>query len=120
MKKQKEAQTVSMLEYVVIATLICAALAVGIWLFGAQICALFGVSGEATCATHMESAQKADECRAAGAAADKCGRWTAADEHECKASAADGMGHTTVRESMVSPVPLPDDGGEMPSEVFGR
>ena len=48
------------MEYVVIATLICAAIAVGIWLFGSQILGMFGAAGDATIAKHKEAETKLD------------------------------------------------------------
>ena len=41
------------MEYVVLATLICAAIAVGIWLFGAQIGEMFGIAGHGVIGEHQ-------------------------------------------------------------------
>lgn len=66
------------MEYVVVAVLICAAVAVAIWLFWSQIMAMFGTVGSATCGTHEAageciSAQRADSeaCSAAKESANR-------------------------------------------------
>ena len=41
-----------MMEYVIVAVLIAAAVAVGAWLFGAQIMGMFGVAGDSTLGRH--------------------------------------------------------------------
>ena len=46
------------MEYVVIATLICAAIAVGVWLFGSQILGMFVAAGDATEGRHDEAEKK--------------------------------------------------------------
>ena len=45
------------MEYVVIATLIAAAVAVGVWLFGSQILGMFQTAGEATVGQQDQSAE---------------------------------------------------------------
>lgn len=45
------------MEYVVLITLIAAAVAVGVWLFGSQILGMFQTAGEATVGQHDQSAE---------------------------------------------------------------
>lgn len=49
-----------MMEYVIVATLIAAAVAVGVWLFGGQILAMFGVAGESVIAKEDAAEQHVD------------------------------------------------------------
>lgn len=58
------------MEYVVIATLICAAIAVGIWLFGSQILGMFQSAGDATQGEHEKSRDKITQQRGDKPAAD--------------------------------------------------
>lgn len=51
------------MEYVIVAVLIAAAIAVAVWLFGAQILGMFQTSGDATCGAHDCSAEKVEMLR---------------------------------------------------------
>ena len=51
------------MEYVVIATLICAAIAVGVWLFGSQILGMIQAAGDAAEGRHEEAEEKVDAMR---------------------------------------------------------
>lgn len=53
------------MEYVVLAVLICAAVAVAIWLFGSQIMAMFGTAGSAACGDHEAAASRMSELQSA-------------------------------------------------------
>lgn len=125
-KHPMEHQTV--MEYVIVALVILAAVAIAVWLFGSQICAMFGVAGSAAVGDHESAAQKACECRAASAdrtAAEADNRWSTAAEQDNRFTDADdfergGQRSSGARQSMVTPVPLPDDGGETPSEAFRK
>lgn len=126
-KHPMEHQTV--MEYVIVTLVILAAVAIAVWLFGTQICAMFGVAGDAACGAHEEAAQRLHEMRSADcsakAAAEADNRWSTAAEQDNRFTDADdfergGQRSSGARQSMVTPVPLPDDGGETPSEAFGK
>ena len=73
------------MEYVVIATLICAAIAVGIWMFGAQILAMFNTSSQAVTGDHQNAkentvAQRSVAEQAAKDATKVDKEWTTAEE----------------------------------------
>lgn len=52
-----------MLEYVIIATVIAAAVALGVWLFGAQILGMFQSAGDAAEGRHPESVEHVEGLR---------------------------------------------------------
>lgn len=52
-----------MMEYVIVATLIAAAVALGVWLFGSTILGMFQTSAEATSGKHDGAAEHAEKIR---------------------------------------------------------
>ena len=52
-----------MMEYVIVAVLIAAAVAVGAWLFGAQIMGMFGVAGDSTLGRHDKAVENQEALR---------------------------------------------------------
>ena len=55
----------AMMEYVIIAVFIAAAVAVGAWLFGAQILGMFGVGGDQVIGSHDSAVQNQNALRTA-------------------------------------------------------
>lgn len=62
------------MEYVVLITLIAAAVAVGVWLFGSQILGMFQASGDAVVTRHQEAEEKVDSIKGVKPAADQVGK----------------------------------------------
>lgn len=60
-----EEQGAVMMEYVIVAVMIAAAVAVGAWLFGAQILGMFGVGGDAALGRHDKAVENQEKLRQA-------------------------------------------------------
>jgi len=60
-----EEQGAVMMEYVIVAVMIAAAVALGAWFFGAQILGMFGVAGDGATARHNQSRQNLAAIQAA-------------------------------------------------------
>lgn len=83
------------MEYVVLATLICAAIAVGIWLFGSQILGMFQSAGDAAIADHKAAETKLRNLRNTKTDADEAGKdadnnWTTEEGVDEKGGGAQG------------------------------
>ena len=111
--EEKKSKSCAM-EYVVIATLICAAIAAGVWLFGEQTLAMFicAGGGSAACGArggdsclHERQYAMARDCAARCAAADN--KWTTCegDDGDCAPSVAPS--HRQSSPFVQSPAPQP-------------
>ena len=97
------------MEYVVLAILIVAAIAVAVWLFGAQILGMFQTSGEATCGAHECSAEKVEMLRDKACRQDVQSVGREADNRFCEpAKAGNATSGWDVDHAEVD-IPLPDD-----------
>lgn len=108
-------------EYVVIAAIIAAAIVAAAVFFGKGVMNMFGVAGSAATGDHSSAA--ACECRAADGNAAAARQSACADKafSERKASSVaeeNGKWRAEPKDSTVTPVPIPDDGGSTPSEEF--
>ncbi len=83
----------AMMEYVIIATLIAAAVAVGVWLFGGQILAMFGVAGESVAAKHDTAEQHVQTVQGNADAVMQTGREAAESRIEHQAGTGSNTGN---------------------------
>lgn len=120
MKKEKKSKSASpmLVEYIIIAVLVIAAIIAAIAYFGRSVCETAGVATSAISGTVEKSCE-------ARASRDTCAQSAAKFSKDFSDADGDNRGGRTssssdVRQSMVRPVPLPDDGGPTPSEAFRK